>query len=95
MSKPIELNGIDFLLMAQNGSLKVDIDENGNIKGIDLDDSTVERFDGLLVALHDHTRLLMDNTYTVIVKDRKTPETEMIVDEPAVENIENVKLIED
>lgn len=89
MSRPVELNGVDFLLMAQNGTLVVDIDAQGNITGINLDDATIERFDGMLVALHKFSEVLMNTTYTVIPRtQQKAENTPQIETSEKIENIE-------
>lgn len=76
----VVLNGIDFLIMAQNGTLKVDFDEKGNITGINLADEIIANYDGMLVALHTHTNSLMDSKYTVLPKPKKPVEVKDPVD---------------
>lgn len=79
--KTVQLNGIDFLLMAQNGTLRINLGKDGTIEGINLDDFTVERFDGMLVALQSFSELLANTNYTVIIKENKTPAAEIEMNE--------------
>ena len=80
MAKIMEVNGLDFLIMAQNGILKVKTNETGEITGIELPDEMIEEYDGLVVAIHELPKAMSEIRYKVLKLDPKPVEVEQVIE---------------
>ncbi len=66
MNQLINLKAIDFLVMIQNGTVKVLVQEDGTVNGLSVADEIIQEYDGFLVALNAFTNALGDMEYNVI-----------------------------
>ena len=80
-NQKIILTAMDFLLMAQNGTLKVMLDDKGNVLGVNVADELVNQYDGMLVALSHYSDLMSKTNYTLIKRPIEQSPIEMIVEE--------------
>lgn len=88
-NQKIILNAMDFLIMAQNGTLKVMVDDKGNVLGVNVADELVTQYDGILVALSHYSELMSKTSYTLIKRPSELPPIEMIVGESTEEENDN------
>ena len=80
-NQKIILTAMDFLIMAQNGTLKVMLDDKGNVLGVNVADELVNQYDGMLVALSHYSDLMSKTNYTLIKRPIEQSPIEMIVEE--------------